>query len=122
MESIILTKTILFITLIILVVILSVAGIFLIKLLIDLSKLIVNIDEATTLVKHEIEPTLSELRQTLQKLNAIAGATNTQLENVKNAINKVVKIPLLFFDQFRSVSGGFLKGLSAGFKIFGKNK
>ena len=120
MESILLTKTILFITLIIFVIILSIAGIFLIKLLIDLSKLVLNIDEATTIVKHELEPTLTELKETLQKLNSIAGTTSNQVENLKNIIGKVVSIPLMFVNRFRSISGGFVKGLSAGFNIFGK--
>ena len=120
MEGILLTKTILFITLIILVIILCVAGVFLIKLLMDVSRLIINIDEAATLVKHELEPTLSELKGTLQKINSLAGATNTQVENIKNILSKVVGVPLLFLEQVRSMSGGFFKGLTAGFNMFGK--
>ena len=122
MESIAIAQTILYFTLTILVIILSVAGIFLIKFLLDLSRLTVNLDETTTLVKHELEPTLTELKETLKSLNSIAGATDEQVENVRNILSKVMSIPLILFGQVRSLSGGFVKGLVAGAQLFSKRK
>jgi len=106
----------------VLVIILSIAGMFFIKFVIDLNRLIVDINEISTLIKHELQPTLEELRQTLQNLNAIAGKTNKQFENVRSIIGKVAGLSGLLLGQVQSVTGGFMKGLFAGIQLFSKRK
>ena len=114
--------TILHYTMAILFVVLTVAGCFFIKLLIDVSRLINTVDETTTIIKHELEPTIEELKQTLKNLNSIASATDKQVVNVKNAVEKVLSLSGLLFGQFKSVSSGFFKGLYAGMQLFSKIK
>ena len=101
-------------------VIFAVALSFLIKLIIDVSRLVNTMDETATIIKHELEPTIEELKQTLKNLNSIASATDKQVLQVKNVLGKVATLSGLLFGQFKSLSGGFAKGLYTGIQLFSK--
>ncbi len=95
-------------------------SVFIIRLLIDLSRLTVNIDETTTVVKQEIEPTLKELKETLNNLNSIAKSADKQVDVIKKVFSGLVGASGLAFCGLKNISGGFLKGLFAGLKILRK--
>lgn len=97
-----------------------IVAIFLIKLLIDLSKLTVNLDEVTTLVKREIEPTLKEIKQALNNINALAQSADKQFDVAKKVLTGVVGASGIALGGLKSVSGGFLKGMLSGLKLFRK--
>ena len=94
--------------------------VFLVKFIIDLSKLTTNLDEVTTVVKQEIEPTLKELKETLNNINSIAKSADKQMDFVKKALSAALGAGGIAFCGIKNISGGFFKGLSAGLKLFRK--
>lgn len=122
MDSITIASNILTYAQIILFLVLSVAAVYLIRLIIDLSKLAKNLDETTTMVKQELEPTIDELKTTLKNLNLLASATDRQFDNARKIVGKVANIAGLVLGQFKHLSGGFTKGLIAGIELFSKKK
>jgi len=107
-------------------IILIVVGGFLIKLLVDLSKLTKNIDETTSIVKSEIEPTLQELNNALKSVNSIAQNADKQVGSLGKLIESTMGIGALAFSRARKLSGGLVKGFTQGLvsiiKMFLKNK
>ena len=99
---------------------LIIVGIYLVKLIIDLNTLANNLNDATYMVKKEIEPILAELNVTLTKLNDMAKTADTQIHSIKKIVATLVGIFGIFFGGMSKVSGGFFKGLMSGFKTFSK--
>lgn len=95
--------------------------VFLIKLINDMSKLTVNLDEVATIVKQEIEPTLKEVKEALSNINSIAKSADKQVDVIKKLLSGLVGVSGLAFCGMKNISGGFLKGISAGMKLFRKN-
>jgi len=94
--------------------ILIVVGGFLIKLLIDLSKLTKNVDETTTIVKSEIEPTLQELNTALKSINSIAQNADKQVNSLAKLFEDVLGASAVMFTRAKNLSGGLLKGVIKG--------
>lgn len=95
---------------------------FLIKLLIDLSKLINNLDETTTVVKTQLEPTLKELQGTLQSLNSLADSADKQVVNVKKVLSAIMSTGNGLLSKMKLLSGSFANGILAGLKVFTRKK
>lgn len=94
--------------------ILIIVGGFLVKLLIDLSKLTKNLDETTTIVKTEIEPTMQELNNALKSLNSIAQNADKQVDSLSKIMENVFGIGTLAFTKAKKLSGGLVKGFVKG--------
>lgn len=98
----------------------------LIKLLIDLSKLAKNVDETTTIVKTEIEPTLKELNKALSSINAIAQNADKQVDSLSKTLESLLGAGVVAFSRAKNFPGGLLKGLIKGIttaiKLFGKKE
>lgn len=95
-------------------VMLIIVGGFLIKLLIDLSKLTKNVDETTTIVKAEIEPTLKELNKALTSINTIAQNADKQVDSLAKTFENVLGAGVLAISRAKTLSGGLIKGLVKG--------
>lgn len=95
-------------------IILVVVGGFLIKLLIDLSKLTKNVDETTSIVKSEIEPTLQELNTALKSINSIAQNADKQVNSLAKLFEDVLGASAVMFTRAKNLSGGLLKGAVKG--------
>lgn len=95
------------------IIIVVVSG-FLIKLLIDLSKLTKNIDETTTVVKTEIEPTLRELNNALKSINSIAQNADKQVDSLGKFLETAIGAGAIAFTRAKKLSGGLLKGFVQG--------
>lgn len=95
-------------------IILIVVGGFLIKLLIDLSKLTKNIDETTTIVKTEIEPTFQELNHALKSINSIAQNADKQVGSLGKLLESVLGAGALVFTKAKNLSGGIIKNITKG--------
>lgn len=97
-----------------------VVSVYLVKLLIELNVLTKNANDTTTIVKNELEPILTELKQTMTSINTIAQNADNQMATVKKVIASAVGLSSVLFGSFGKVSGGFMKGFSSAFNLFRK--
>lgn len=95
------------------VIVIIVAG-FLVKLLIDLSKLAKNVDETTSMVKEEMEPTLKELNKALQSINSIAENADKRVDSLAKMFEGLLGASGIALAKAKTISGGLLKGLFKG--------
>lgn len=95
-------------------IILIVVSGFLVKLLIDLSKLTKNLDETTTIVKAEIEPTMKEFNEALKSINSIAQNADKQVDSLTKLVENIMGASALALSRAKDLSGGLLKGLIKG--------
>jgi predicted PurR-regulated permease PerM len=102
-------------------IIILLVGIMLFKLLFDTSKLVRNIDDTTTIVKTELEPTLKNVNKSVEIVSGVIIKTD---ESVKKVRDYVRKVPGKLFSKLSSVTGkaskGFWDGLCSAFKLFFK--
>ena len=103
-------------------VILIIISVFTIKLILELSKLTNNLNDITTVVKSELEPTIGELRLTLNSINSIVKAADRKVSDFKGIAAKVLGAGSLALGSIKGLTGSFWKGVSAGMKMFGRKK
>ena len=100
-----------------------VIGIMLVKLLFDLSKLTQNINETTTIVKTELEPTLKNINKSVEIVSGIIIKADEGVQKVKGFFSKT---PFKILGNITKLTGkatkGFLGGLIAAFKLFSNSK
>ncbi len=98
-------------------------GAMLVKVLFDLSKLTRNIDETTTIVKTELEPTLKNVNKSVEIISGLIIKTDESINKVKDFMSKT---PLKFLGKLTTLTGkatkGFFSGLCMAFKMFSKKK
>ena len=96
-------------------------GIMLVKVLFDISSLTKNINETTTIIKTEIEPTLKNVNKSVEIVSGIIIKTDEGIQKVRNFISKT---PLRLVSNLSKLSGkaarGFFGGLCSAFKTFSK--
>lgn len=95
-------------------VIVIIVGGFLAKLVIDLTKLTKNIDETTSIVKAEIEPTLDEFNKALKSINSIAETADKQVDSISKLVEHLMGLSASVITRARDLSGGLLKGFVKG--------
>ena len=102
-------------------VIVILVGVMLTKVLFDVSRLTKNIDETTTIVKTELEPTLKNINKSVEIVSGIIIKTDEGFKKVKGFISKT---PLKLVGQLSKLTGkaakGFFGGLCTAFKTFSK--
>ena len=102
-------------------VIVLIVGGMLAKVLFDVSKLTRNLDETTTIVKTELEPTLKNVNKSVEIISGLIIKTDEGVKKVKDFLSKT---PLKLFGQFSRLTGkatkGFFGGLCSAFKMFAK--
>ncbi len=102
-------------------IIIILVGVMLTKVLFDLSKLTRNIDDTTTIVKTELEPTLKNVNKSVE---IVSGVIIKADEGVKKVKEMVSKTPLKLVGNLSKFTGkavkGFWTGLSAAIKMFAK--
>lgn|SRR5574344_509172 len=92
--------------------IILIVGGFLTKLLIDLSKLTKNLNETTSIVKSEIEPTLREFNSAMKNVNSIVKNANSKVDNLAKILENVMGVGTLAVTRAKNFSGGLVKGLT----------
>lgn len=93
---------------------------FLLKLIIDSIKLVQNLDETTTIIKKEVEPTLKELTKTLENLNSLSNSVDSKFTQTRKILSSFLGVGSIALGGFKNVAGGFLKGFIEGIKLFTK--
>lgn len=96
-------------------------GVMLAKVLFDLSKLTKNINETTTIVKTELEPTLKNVNKSVEIVSGIIIKADEGVQKVKSFISKT---PLKLVGKITKLTGAatktFWTGLCTAFKMFSK--
>lgn len=96
-------------------------GVMLVKVLFDLSKLTRNIDETTTIVKTELEPTLKNVNKSVEIISGVLIKADEGVKSVKRFLSKT---PLKLIGSVTRLTGratrGFWNGLCSAFKLFSK--
>jgi len=95
-------------------IIIIIVGGFLVKLLFDMSKLTKNIDETTTIVKTEIEPTLKEFNKALQSINSIAQNADKKVDSLAHTFESLLNTGAFALHKAKDLSGGLIKGMVKG--------
>ena len=102
-------------------IIIVLVGIMLAKVLFDLSKLTRNIDETTTIVKTEIEPTLKNVNKSVEIISGVIIKADEGVQKVRTFLSKT---PLKLIGSVSKLTGkaakGFFTGLCSAFKMFSK--
>jgi len=102
-------------------IVLILVGGMLVKVLFDISKLTQNLNETTTIVKTELEPTLKNVNKTVEIVSGLVIKTDENIQKVKKFLSKT---PLKLIGQISKLSGkatkGFFSGLCSAFKMFSK--
>ena len=93
---------------------------FLLKLIIDSIKLVQNLDETTTIVKNEIEPTIKELNKTLENINSLTKGADNKINQTRKVISSLLGVGSVALSGMKSVTGGFFRGVWEGIKFFTK--
>lgn len=102
-------------------VLLIIVSVFFVKLIIELSRLTNNLNDISTVIKSDIEPTIKEIKTTLQSLNSIIQVTDKNMSNFKSITSKVLGAGSIAFSGIKGFTGSFWKGLKTGMSIFGKH-
>lgn len=96
-------------------------GIMLVKLLFDLSVLSRNVNETTTIIKTELEPTLKNINKSVEIVSGIIIKADEGVNKFKDFFSKS---PLRFLGKLAGFTGkaakGFMDGLFTAFKMFSK--
>ena len=102
-------------------VIVILVGVMLVKVLYDMSKLMQNINDTTSIIKRELEPTLKNVNKSVEIVSGIIIKTDENIQKMKNFLSKT---PLKLLGQISKLSGkatkGFFSGLYGAFKMFSK--
>ena len=102
-------------------VIVILVGVMLTKVLFDLSKLTKNIDETTTIIKTELEPTLKNVNKSVEIISGVIIKADAGVAKIKDFISKT---PLKLLGQLTKLTGkatkGFFGGLCTAFRQFSK--
>ncbi len=104
-------------------VIVILVGVMLVKVLFDLSKLASNINDTAEIVKEELVPTLKNVNKSVEIVSGVIIKTEEGVGKIKEFIaNSPLKILAKLSTVGGTVAKGFLGGLCAGLKTFGKKK
>ncbi len=102
-------------------VLLIIVSVFVIRLMSELSKLTTNLTDITTVIKSDIEPTMAELKTTLQSLNSIVKQADQKVSDFRGLATKLLGLGSVTFSGLKGLTGGFAKGVAAGMSIFRKH-
>lgn len=115
------------ISLIILIAIISIAiivlTIFIAKFIHKLTCLTENIQDVTNMVNKELKPIMSEFAATMKVVNNFAQKADNSFFKIKKVLLSLLGVFSVFgggLKNIKNMSGSFMKGIFAGFKMFSK--
>jgi hypothetical protein len=89
--------------------------------MLEMSKLTNNLNDITTVIKSDIEPTMKELQTTLKSLNSIVQEADRKVSDFRGLTTKILGAGSLALSSVKGLTGSFWKGLSAGMNLFKKH-
>lgn len=113
-------ETFLIIFIVVTIVLFTLLSVYLIKLLIETINLVHNINDISTIVKDDMGSVMSELKVSLNGINAFVGATNKKVTDLKAIALRLLGAGSVAMIGAKNFTGSFWKGLSAGLGFFKK--
>jgi len=108
------------------IIMLIIITVFLVKLLADLSSLAKSTQSLVAVVKHDLGPTMKELKRALININSITNSTTTQFSSLNTALNDSLNI---LSHSSKGVASGakvlfssLKRGVLTGLKVFLEQK
>ena len=92
--------------------------VFLTKLLIDLSNLARSSQSIVTIVKHELEPTLRELKRALININSVTHGADDINNTINSGINILSSSTTGLLNKTRVIASSLRQGITAGLRVF----
>lgn len=100
------------------IVVLIILTIFAVRVLINTFKLTKNLDKTAEILNNELEPTIRELNQVLTNVNKIADSADTQMNNAKQVLTKILGTAGVALGGLKAFSGSFFKGFTSALNLF----
>lgn len=94
--------------------------IYLVKFLMELCLLTKSLNETTEIVNKDLQPILTEFKDTMKSVNAITRNADTQVAALRKFVSAVIGFVSVFAGKFKFLSGSFMKGFLAAFNLFRK--
>jgi len=97
---------------------------FVAKLLFDTSKFVRNLDDTTTMVKTELEPTLKDVKEITKTVNEMVQTTDAQMAKIRKITGMLADFTTLGISKASILTSSLAKGAMKGFwsvmKLFKK--
>jgi len=107
-------------------IILIIVTVFLVKLLVDLTSLAKSMQGLAGSVKHELEPTIKELKRALININSVTSSADFQVNNINNRLNKGLDIISTstkgIFGRARILTSSLKNGISVALQTLVQEK
>jgi len=108
------------------IIMLIIITVFLVKLLADLSSLAKSLQSLAAIVKHDLGPTMKELKRALININSLTNSTTTQFSSLNTALNEGINILSSssrgVVSKARVVVSSLKRGVLAGLKALMEEK
>ena len=79
-----------------------------------------NLNDVTTILKSDLEPTVKELQVTLRSINSIVQEANKKVSDFGGIASKLLGAGVVAVNSIKGVTGSFWKGVSTGLNLFKK--
>lgn len=97
-----------------------IVGVFLVLWLINLNKLTISLTQNSELFRMELKPIFEEVQSSIKKISSMLSTADNNVGRINKVIVSVLGVLGLFLSNFKNISGGFMKGIFQGFKVFAK--
>lgn len=104
------------------IIVLVLLAVFIGKLLYDLSDLMKSANSLLDVINSEIEPTLAELRKTLDSINSIASSADRNVTALKNSVGKAFDVAFNATSKLKGFVTTLIGGIWAGAKVLSSKK
>jgi len=107
-------------------IILIIVTVFLVKLLLDLTNLVKSMQGLAGSVKHELEPTIKELKRALININSVTSNADMQVNNLNSTLNKGLDVinssTKGIFSRAKILTSSLKNGISAALQTLLQEK
>ena len=102
------------------IVVLVVLAVYVVRVLINLFNLTEKLNQTTTILNNELEPTIKELNHVLVNVNKIADSADAHVTSAKKVLAKILGAAGVALSGLKAFSGSFFRGFGAALKLFMK--
>ncbi|MDD3149743.1 MAG: hypothetical protein PHV68_02820 [Candidatus Gastranaerophilales bacterium] len=96
-------------------------AVFLIKFLVEASNLTKSLNEISTIIKHELEPVLIDLRTLIESVSSVVSSADKQVSKFSEIVKSIVNPSSIFVNKAKDATKGLLRGVITGLRVFLKS-